>query len=137
MVKQRQSDLNVWSEVIIIVYSCFGPDTKIQNLSIPLRDSETVKAVLMRRGSSPSARTAQSSTAPNNVQLNAGAPAECVAVDEAFERRLKSEADEMQRQIEKESDKIRKQRDRLEQIESQKRMREEKERDRLYRQLGT
>lgn len=88
----------------------------------------------MSRGLSPNALTAQNSTAPKNVPLYAGVPEECVTVGEAFERRLKREADEMQRQKDKEGCKIRKKSDCHERIESQKRIWEDKERDRLCRQ---
>lgn len=99
VVKQRQADQNVWSEAMSIISSRLGPATKIQKLTILLKYAETVNVVLMRRGSSPSALTAPSRTAPNNVPLNAGVRAECVTVGEAFERRLKREADEMHREM--------------------------------------
>ena len=87
-VRRRVRDRLTLSKVLEIAKGESGASKKLQELTILLRNAETVNSILMNCAPSHTASTAESSNvAKRNVHLDCGAPAEHLTVEVMLARR--------------------------------------------------
>lgn len=131
---QRKSDAQTVRDALELLNTDAPSERKLQQLGIMLKNRDTVNSILLEAGTGKSASSNVSTKPAKNVPLDAGAPAECVTMGDALERRRRKEAEELHEQVEKEREKLRKQREKTERIEAEKLRQAKRVEDRIRRE---
>lgn len=138
-VRKRRADGETMAEVRRIVHTQQDASLLLQQLSVLIRNAETVNAILMDSGPTGTASMAQSSNGKRPT-LDPGAPAECVTLDEVLKRRRLKEAAEVQAELEKQQRKLQRETERLQRAEAEEARRQsqavERERKKRERELA-
>lgn len=106
-VRQRRSDQETFETLANIVYMSrskrvYGPLRAIQEMTIALKDQDTVNCILMEASRPPSASTGRSDNCPKNCALPCGEPAQYLTHGKVMALRRAQQEAKAREQAEKE-----------------------------------